>query len=191
MKQLVIGAIAAAFLAGCSVSPTTPKAPLPDRVEDISAWQTEGRVGIRTEQDAVSGNFRWQHSAKHYELNIYGPFGQGATRLEGAAGQVSTLTYDDKTITGPSAEALLYQELGWHFPVDQVQYWMRGLASPNSPADIEYDTDGITPKQISQAGWTITYKEFTTISHLKLPQKMQVAHPPYRVNLIITSWDVQ
>ncbi|MGB2064407.1 MAG: lipoprotein insertase outer membrane protein LolB [Marinomonas gallaica] len=191
IKHLVIGIMASAFLAGCSLSPTSPKAPLPERAEDIMAWQNEGRVGIRTEQDAISGNFNWQHSPEHYELNIYGPFGQGATRLEGIPGKESRLTYDDKNLTGPSADALLYHELGWHFPVTSVQYWIRGLAAPNSAAEITYQQDGTTPEQILQNGWTITYKEFTELEHLKLPQKMQVTHPPYRVNLIITDWNVQ
>ncbi|RDL43582.1 outer membrane lipoprotein LolB [Marinomonas piezotolerans] len=191
MKTPLIIVFVTAILAGCSTTPSVPPEPTPERTEDISAWQTEGRVGIRTENDAISGNFYWNQSQERYELNIYGPFGQGATRLEGSVGQSAQLSYDDKTIVGKNAEELLYSELGWQFPVTQVQYWIRGLASPKSYADITYDVDGSTPKQIYQDGWTITYKEFTSIDHLKLPQKMQVTQLPYRVNLIITSWDVQ
>ncbi|CUB03089.1 lipoprotein insertase outer membrane protein LolB [Marinomonas fungiae] len=191
IKHLWLSSLAAALLAGCSLSPTTPKPPTPERVEDISAWQTEGRVGIRTEQDAISGNFNWDQNPEHYELNIYGPFGQGATRLKGIPGQQASLTYDDKELTGPNAEALLYHELGWHFPVTNVQYWIRGLVSPNSPAEIAYQADGTTPEQIIQDGWTVLYREFTDLDGLKLPQRMQVTHAPYRVNLIITDWTVQ
>ena len=191
VKYLWVSSFCSLLLAGCSVSPTTPKAPTPERVEDISAWQTEGRVGIRTEQDAISGNFNWVHNPEHYELNIYGPFGQGATRLEGTPGQEARLTYDDKELNGPSAEALLYHELGWHFPVTNVQYWIRGMASPDSAADISYQADGVTLEQIVQDGWTVTYREFTELDGLKLPQRMQVTHTPYRVNLIITDWTVQ
>lgn len=190
-KHILLGVITTAFLAGCSISPSTPKAPIPDRAEDITTWQTEGRVGIRTAQDAVSGNFNWEHSPEHYELNIYGPFGQGATRIEGIPGKESRLTYDDKDLRGPSAEALLYHELGWHFPVTNVQYWIRGLPAPDSAAEISYQSDGITPEQIVQDGWTITYREFTSLGTLRLPQRLQVTHSPYRVNLIVTDWDVQ
>lgn len=191
MKRILLGALAAALLAGCSVSPITPKAPLPESVNDLNEWHTEGRVGIRTADDAVSGNFNWDHSPEHYEINIYGPFGQGATRIEGIPGQSSTLSYDDKTITGDNAESMLYREFGWQFPVSQVQYWIRGLASPTTPASIDFQADGSTPSTIIQDGWTITYKEFTAIEHLTLPQKIQVTKTPYRVNLIITDWDIQ
>ena len=191
MKKALMGALAVAVLSGCSMTPTTPKAPTPETAQDIKAWQTEGRVGIRTESDAISGNFYWDYSQEQYELNIYGPFGQGATRLQGTPNKVAQLTYDDKTVVGKSAEELLYTELGWHFPVNQVQYWIRGLPSPKSYAEIEYDIDGTTPQKITQDNWTITYREFTQIDNLKLPQRMQVTRLPYRVNLIITQWDVQ
>ena len=190
IKHIIAGVVTSAILAGCSMSPKIPTAPTPDSVEDIQAWQTEGRVGIRTDSDAISGNFNWSHTKEFYELNIYGPFGQGATRLEGTPGSEATLSYEDKVQVGPSAEALLYHELGWHFPVTNVQYWIRGLAAPNTAAEIEYREDG-TPEQIIQDGWTISYKEFTNVDTLKLPQRMQVTHTPYRVNLIITDWAVQ
>ncbi|MBJ7549318.1 lipoprotein insertase outer membrane protein LolB [Marinomonas ostreistagni] len=190
LKRLFAGLITVIVVTGCSMTPTTPTKPVPESIEQIQSWQTEGRVGIRTETDAISGNFNWSHNTEHYELNIYGPFGQGATRLEGTPGSEAKLSYDDKVAKGESAEALLYYELGWHFPVTNVQYWIRGLASPNTPAETAYREDG-TPEQIIQDGWTITYKEFTNVDQLKLPQRMQVVHTPYRVNLIITDWAVQ
>lgn len=191
MKRFTLGASTLLVLAGCSLTPSTPKAPLPESVMAIDTWHTEGRVGIRTADDAVSGNFNWQHSPSQYEINIYGPFGQGATRIKGTADGPATLSYDDQTITGPSVEAMLYQQFGWQFPVAQVKYWMRGLASPASPAKIDFAADGDTPEQIKQDGWTVNYREFTQIEHLTLPQKIQVAKAPYRVNLIITSWELQ
>ncbi|MFD1239279.1 lipoprotein insertase outer membrane protein LolB, partial [Latilactobacillus sakei subsp. carnosus] len=103
------------------MTPTTPKAPTPETVDAIQSWQTEGRVGIRTENDAISGNFYWDYGPDQYELNIYGPFGQGATRLQGTPNKVAQLTYDDKTVVGKNAEDLLFDELGWQFPVNQVR----------------------------------------------------------------------
>ncbi|MFD1384171.1 lipoprotein insertase outer membrane protein LolB [Rhodanobacter aciditrophus] len=191
MKKLIISALTVSALAGCSMTPTTPKAPTPETVDAIQSWQTEGRVGIRTENDAISGNFYWDYGPDQYELNIYGPFGQGATRLQGTPNKVAQLTYDDKTVVGKNAEDLLFDELGWQFPVNQVRYWIRGLPSPKSYANIQYDIDGKTPTQITQDNWTVTYREFTEIDNLKLPQRMQVTRLPYRVNLIITRWNVQ
>ena len=180
-----------ALISACSTQPTGPITPPPTSVGAISKWETSGRVGIRTPKDAVSGNFNWQKDPTTFALNIVGPFGQGATKLDKSQDGVVTLAYDDTVITGNDPAILLQQELGWEFPVEQVSYWIRGLADPRSAARITKDTDSKLPSQIEQDGWLVTYNSFTTIDGLSLPQKMQVSNPPFKVNLIINQWTIQ
>jgi outer membrane lipoprotein LolB len=178
------------FATGCSTTPP-PQAPnIPSEVAEILEWETEGRVGIRTQDDALSGNFYWHKTPNAFELNIVGPFGQGATTLSGNDHSV-TLKTDDRSVTGNDAETLLFNELGWHFPIRQVNYWIRGLAHPTSPADIVYRADGKLIEKLVQDGWTVTYRDYTELEHLSLPQRLQVERAPYRVNLIITQWTVK
>lgn len=180
-----------ALISACSSRPTGPVTPPPENVSAISKWETSGRVGIRTKNDAVSGNFNWQKDAKTFDLSIVGPFGQGATHLSQTTDGVVTLAYEDKVIKGNDPATLLQQELGWAFPVEQVTYWIRGLAYPNSAARISKDPDSQLPNKIEQDGWLITYSNFTKVDGLSLPQKMQVSNPPFRVNLIINQWTIQ
>jgi outer membrane lipoprotein LolB len=180
-----------ALVSACSTRPTGPITPPPESVSAISKWETSGRVGIRTQNDAVSGNFNWQKDAKTFDLSIVGPFGQGATNLNQSANGKVTLSYEDKVITGNDPATLLQKELGWEFPVKQVTYWIRGLAAPTSAAKITKDSDDQLPDKIEQDGWLITYSNFTKVDGLSLPQKMQVSNPPFRVNLIINQWIIQ
>ncbi|WP_421849051.1 lipoprotein insertase outer membrane protein LolB [Marinomonas sp.] len=180
-----------ALISACSTRPTGPITPPPESVSAISKWETSGRVGIRTQNDAVSGNFNWQKDAKTFDLSIVGPFGQGATNLNQATDGKVTLSYEDKVITGNDPATLLQQELGWEFPVKQVTYWIRGLASPDSAARVSKNPDSQLPNKIEQDGWLIIYSNFTKIDGLSLPQKMQVSNPPFRVNLIINQWTIQ
>lgn len=180
-----------ALISACSSRPTGPVTPPPENVSAISKWETSGRVGIRTKNDAVSGNFNWQKDTKTFDLSIVGPFGQGATHLSQTTDGVVTLAYEDKVIKGNDPATLLQQELGWAFPVEQVTYWIRGLAYPNSAARISKDPDSQLPNKIEQDGWLITYSNFTKVDGLSLPQKMQVSNPPFRVNLIINQWTIQ
>lgn len=191
LQRISFGFLLAILMVGCSVTPPAQVDSLPKTTADITGWHTEGRVGIRTKDDALSGNFTWDHSPEYYELNIFGPFGQGATRLFGIPNKEANLSYDDKELKGNNPEVLLYRELGWNFPVTNVQYWIRGLAAPNSKAEIAYREDGVSPTQIIQDGWTIAYKEYSSVGHLQLPQRLQVTRSPYRVNLIITDWIVK
>lgn len=179
------------IISACSSRPTGPVIPPPDSVSAISKWETSGRVGIRTKEDAVSGNFNWQKNPNTFALSIVGPFGQGATKLDQNQDGIVTLAYEDTVVTGNNPAALLQQELGWEFPVEQVTYWIRGLAAPNSPSRISQDPISKLPNTIQQDGWLITYNNFTKIDGLSLPQRMQVSNPPFRVNLIINQWTIQ
>jgi len=179
------------LISACSTQPKGPITPPPSSVEAISHWETSGRVGIRTENDAISGNFDWQKTPSTFSLNIIGPFGQGATSLKKTTEGKVTLAYENTQVTGTSAAELLQQELGWAFPVEQVTYWIRGLASPYLPARIERysSTDNIS--NIKQDGWVISYRKFSQVNGLLLPQRMQVSNPPFNVNLIINQWTIQ
>lgn len=179
------------IISACSSRPTGPVIPPPDSVSAISKWETSGRVGIRTKEDAVSGNFNWQKNPNTFALSIVGPFGQGATKLDQNQDGIVTLAYEDTVVTGNNPATLLQQELGWEFPVEQVTYWIRGLAAPNSPSRISQDPISKLPSTIQQDGWLITYNNFTKIDGLSLPQRMQVSNPPFRVNLIINQWTIQ
>lgn len=177
-------------LAACSTQPKGPIVPPPQSVSAIKQWETSGRVGIRTPDDAISGNFNWHHTPTTFSLNIVGPFGQGATKLSQSQDNTVTLTYEDKTITGQDPSQLLYNELGWDFPIQQVTYWIRGMAYPETDANIELDEEQRL-KSIEQDGWLVNYTRFTDVDGLELPQKIQVAKPPFKVNLIINQWTIQ
>ena len=186
------------ILSACSSKPPGPTTPPPTSIAAIEKWETSGRVGIRTSDDAISGNFNWQTDPTTFSLKIVGPFGQGATKLDQTKDGTVTLAYKDTKVQGDNAAILLQQELGWEFPVEQVTYWIRGLAAPVNPltplvqkAQVITDSKTNLPKTIEQDGWTVTYSSFTDVEGLSLPRKMQVSKPPFRVNLIINQWTIQ
>lgn len=191
MNRLIYITALISLLSACSSKPKGPVHPPPPSVEEITSWETSGRVGIRTADDAISGNFNWQKSPTNFILKVVGPFGQGATTLTQSDNSLVKLAYKGKLITGSSPAELLKQELGWVFPVEDVDYWIRGLASPQSEAEIIQDLKTLHPKKITQNGWAVTYTNFTEVDGLYLPQKMQVQNPPYKINLIINQWTVQ
>ncbi|MCV2403720.1 lipoprotein insertase outer membrane protein LolB [Marinomonas sp. C2222] len=191
MNRIIYVIALTILISACSSKPKGPVHTPPSSVEAISSWETSGRVGIRTADDAVSGNFNWQKTPNTFSLKVVGPFGQGATTLTQNNNSLVTLSYDGKQVTGSSPAELLEQELGWGFPVEDVDYWIRGLISPHSNAEVKTDSATLRPQQITQNGWLITYTNFTEVDGLYLPQKMQVQNPPYRINLIINQWTVR
>lgn len=188
--RFVLLTILASLIAACTSQPQK-QTPPPASVSAIKEWSTEGRVGIRTKDDAVSGNFDWHHTEQTFDLHIYGPFGQGSTKLTKDKEGKVTLYYKGKTVVGYDAGALLNQQLGWQFPVKQVVYWIKGQPYPNTPSKITYRSGSKLASKIIQDGWTINYEKYTSDQGLSLPQKLQVTRMPYRVNLIINQWNIQ
>ncbi|MCZ2720606.1 lipoprotein insertase outer membrane protein LolB [Marinomonas sp. 15G1-11] len=178
------------LISGCSNTPKV-STPTPVTVDQITQWETVGRVGIRTEEDALSGNFNWFHNNSKFDLSIIGPFGQGSTHLAQISPGNVELKYNDVEVNGTSARTLLSEQFGWQFPVEQVSYWIKGLPSPNSPYEIQNGFNSDRAEEIIQDGWTVTYKEYTEVDGLELPSKLQASNPPYRVNLIITQWTIK
>lgn len=179
-----------AFISACSTTPKQVIIP-PANVDAITQWQASGRVGIRTSQDAISGNFNWQHNPEDFSLVISGPFGQGTTKISQDVNQLVTLEYKDTKVSGDSPETLLEQHFGWQFPVTQIAFWARGLAEPNSAAAFSYNVETQLLEQLIQDGWTVNYKEYQDVLGLQLPRKLQAIKAPFRVNLIINDWTIQ
>jgi outer membrane lipoprotein LolB len=178
------------FISACS---TNSKQTIiaPSSVNSITQWQATGRVGIRTSDDAISGNFNWHHSPQGFSLVISGPFGQGTTKLSQDDSQQVILEYKDIKATGSNPELLLKQHFGWQFPVSQIAYWARGLAEPSAAAAFSYNVESQHLEELVQDGWTVTYKEYTQVQGLTLPRKLQAVKAPFRVNLIINDWTIQ
>jgi len=178
-------------------------------IDEIKQWSSSGRVGIRTDDDAHSGNFNWRHNDKEFEFIISGPFGQGTTKISGTEGHKEhedlaghedhkyhniVLEYKDIVASGTDAEALLLDHFGWHFPIIQISYWVRGIPYSGSKAMVIYDDElesTLKPTTIIQDDWTINYTRYETVNGVQLPHKLQAEKLPYRVNLIINSWDIQ
>ncbi len=185
LRLLMISFIAY-FLSACNIFQIEQ-----ENINTIKQWDTKGRVSIKTPNVAVYGNFDWHESPINFSLRIYGPLGQGSTKLSGINNKKVTLTYSNKKIVGRNATSLLRKKLGWEFPVNQVKYWIRGLPYPKTPYRLTNNNKTRLPAIIRQDSWKVSYKTFSDVKGLYLPKTIQVSHPPYQVNLIITNWNIQ
>lgn len=207
MTRYFITLLLAITLAACSTN-ARKEVKVFSSLEEVTLWSNSGRVGIRTDNDAHSGSFNWQHSDHEFELVIHGPFGQGTVKISGNESHTEhgdlvghenhhqqniILEYKDVVASGTDAEALLLDHFGWHFPVVEISYWVRGIPYPDQEAQISYEdkTQPNLPTIIEQGDWTINYSRYKSVNGIQLPHKLQAKNPPYRVNLIINSWEIQ
>lgn len=177
-------------LAGCEnfSSKQTSSQPLPEHLQDLQSWEIRGKLGVKTDQDRASTSVKWQQqAANEYQINLVGPLGQGAVEIIGQPQSVS-VSIKGETYTSSSARSLLSEQLGWDLPVEQFQYWVKGVPSPNKTIDaISYSADG-NIDSLSQDGWLITYDSFEDFEHWRLPSKLTASFNSLKLTLIIRDW---
>lgn len=187
--------VAFVCLAGCATAPSIAPAPDPQRawetreraLADVNVWSAFGRIAIRSETDRWSATLRWEQNGDSYQIDLSGPFGQGAARIIGRPGAVELIAGDGRRSHANSPEALLRRELGWHVPLAGLRHWVLGRPSP-ALGPITYDLDQYgRMASFSQAGWEMRYESYGD-GELALPTRLVVSRPGIAATLIVKRW---
>jgi len=180
--------MALALLPGCSVFQTAPTtASMPGSAAQLMDWHISGKAGIRLRNEAHSAYVEWTQHDDSFDLLLFGPLGQGKSRLRGDQRTVSLETASGETWHDTSPETLLERLYGWQLPVSRAQYWVKGLAAPDSSASVQRNADG-SLSHLEQDGWIIDYLSYQPPSPALLPQKLVMRYDGVRVTLIIKQW---
>ena len=161
-----------------------------DELMRLQTWDLEGRIAVRTPDESGSGSLYWRQRPEEYALRVIAPFSGGMYELNGAAGVVSLRTPDNSLSQAADAEALLQRAAGWHFPVSELVYWIRGLPAPSLVVEqLLLDAENrITA--LSQGGWSIRYKRYSGVGRLSLPARLDLENEQVRVRLSVREWEL-
>jgi outer membrane lipoprotein LolB len=160
---------------------------MPDNSGALLHWHISGKVGIRLPDDAHSAYVEWTQHADDFDVLLFGPLGQGKSRLLGKPGEVQLKLANGDTWRDTSPEALLDRLYGWQLPVSRAQYWVKGLAAPKTHAVTRFNADG-TLAHLEQDGWNIDYLNYQDSAPIRLPQKLIMQYDQVRVTLVVKQW---
>lgn len=153
-------------------------------------FRLRGKIGVRggPKNDGFSASFDWIQAGDSYVIELWGPFGQGRTRLRGNG---STLTITDAhgaTLVGDGPEILMREHLGWSAPVGVLGHWVRGRPAPGHPATSqERDAEG-NLQRFAQLGWTIELSRWRERESDHLPGKVVAVRDDSRVTVVCREW---
>lgn len=160
-----------------------------DQLAILGAWKMEGRLAVSNESDGGSGQFRWNKNASDNRMDFHGTLGRGAWKLE-ADEQGAELTLADGTVhRAYSIDQLVRQQVGWEIPVENLSWWVRGLATPGHFRKRVIDGEGNISKLL-QDGWAIEYDRYRVFGDISMPVKLTAYQGDWRVKLVIRSWDL-
>ncbi|HUH55132.1 MAG TPA: lipoprotein insertase outer membrane protein LolB [Rhodanobacter sp.] len=155
----------------------------------VDRWVLQGRLGVSNGSDGGSGSFSWSQDGDHYEFVLRAPVTGKSFRLSGDNHGALMEGLDGGPIRGRDAESLMHRALGWDVPLSDLRAWVLGLRADSGPAELTFGEDRL-PATLLQDGWSVDYREWDTNRQPPLPKKLYAAKPPYKVKLVIESWQL-
>lgn len=185
MRRLAVTALCALVLGGCASLPV-PRvdAPLPVL---SSNWTLQGRIGVQSGEQSLSGRIQWQHRADADDVLMTSPLGQGVARIVRDADGVTLEVPNQPTRRAADAETLTREALGYVLPVAGLAWWVQGRPAPTGPFESTPDASGRIA-QLKQDGWVIDYLEYTADAR---PRRIVVAREGLQIRLVADSWLMQ
>jgi outer membrane lipoprotein LolB len=164
-------------------------------VNNASSWTLQGRLNIRQANNSDTVTLNWQQMVQDFEINLSGAFGIGATMISGNQESIRLQQGNQTPIEAASLSELSRDYLGYEFPAEALQFWVRGIPSPDSPSTMEFNDNQLlaslsqTDAQGNQ--WLLEYDRYQESGGLNLPGRIRMSHPDYLLTFIIQSWQIQ
>lgn len=162
-------------------------------LSDIESWQIKGRFSAKTSTETWTGSIIWLQQARQYKINISGPLSTGSILLEGTDGFAQLQLSENQFASDTNPQSLLYDQTGLNLPVNELKHWLLGLPHPQGKKDTE---GAITLNQnsllskLEQNNWEVTFKRYTTVNDVQLPNKIFLKNQDIDVRLIIQQWQI-
>ncbi len=146
-------------------------------------WTLSGKIGITTPEESVAGFIRWQQLQDNFDIYVTGPLGQGSTRIQGNPSK-ATITQGGKISEGLDPQKLIFDQLGWFFPLENLPFWLQGKQAPFSPATTAMEDGKLS--QIKQDMWTVDYQRYH--AYYNLPERIKIRQGQWKFLIVVKNW---
>ena len=174
-------------LAGCTGLPVVPEAP--------ETFVLTGKVGVREADESFSANLLWHQKGEAFEIDLWGPLGQGRVKLVKKDGEISLESAKGVLAQG-DPEQVMQTHLGWSLPLDVLPAWVQGAPFPDLPVSgLSEDASG-NVSGFEQAGWAVVLERYRNVpvgpeaaaTERALPRRVTATREDARVRLVISEW---
>lgn len=165
-RALRVAVTAVALWLGACAAPAPP----PERsyAGRFSALAVDGE-----RRESVNGLFTLEVRGAQQRIDLATPVGTTVARIEISPGRATATGPQLQSASGPDAERLVEELLGWRLPVAGLADWIDGRPAPDRPATTLRDGDRIS--EIVQDGWTIRIAEYSPAT--QRPRRLLMDRP--------------
>jgi outer membrane lipoprotein LolB len=168
------------WMAGCTVARP--------QVDAGIDFRLRGKIAVRGPGDAFSASFDWIQMGEAFDIELWGPLGQGRVHLSGDGTRLTVTDPRGATVTGVGAEPLMASKLGWSVPIAALPYWVRGRYDPgNAFAGERWAADGGLAG-FKQLGWTVEVSGWRESALGRVPARIVAVQPERRIVIVCKEW---
>ena len=150
----------------------------------VSSWELSGAMAARNQKKGWNASLHWaQQGINRYQIHLNGPLGGGSVIIKKEDGLV-TYTDGTKKASSSNADELLLKQTGIQLPVNNLYYWVRGLAAPGAVTTSKFDEQHRLIS-LTQAGYTIHYTHYLSVNQIELPGKIELQGHGVVIKLVI------
>ncbi|MDP6472654.1 MAG: outer membrane lipoprotein LolB [Pseudomonadales bacterium] len=178
---LICNAIFILLLSGCAtLKPTVSN---PDFV-------LGGKIGFQRTtleggEEGGSARFQWTQTGGRYQIDLWGVFGQGRTRLTGDARAMQVTNGSGEVLLVGAPEVVMQQRLGWMLPVEVLPDWLWGLPTPAFAVKEAQSDDAGRLSGFSQIGWRVSLGEYRSFGEGEQPRRVTIRRPGFTARVIV------
>lgn len=174
-------------VAGCAALPETPETP--------ETFVLTGKVGVREAEESFSANLLWHQMGEAFEIDLWGPLGQGRVKLVKKNGEIS-LESDKGVLAQGDPERVMQAHLGWSLPLEVLPAWVQGGPLAEVPASGLREDEFGRVLGFEQLGWNVLLERYQRVpvgsaseaAERELPRRVTATRNDARVRLVISDW---
>ena len=171
---------AAVLIAGCMVA-------RPDVATSVD-FRLRGKIAVRGPGDAFSASFDWMQRGEAFDIDLWGPLGQGRVHLRGDGTRLTVTDARGTTASGIGAQRLMTSTLGWSVPISALPYWVRGRYDPgNAVSGESWAADG-TLAGFRQLGWAVEVSRWRESALGRVPARIVATQRERRIVIVCKEW---
>ncbi len=193
MRFLITTGLCLFILSACSLAPSKPNEVVPHTQSSQPIpenWRLSAKLGIRAPDQNGSVSLTWEQLGPAYQVQVQAPLGQGSAVIYGRDKEVVIERPGKPSITATDNEYLLKDTLGWSFPLNDLKFWVRGIANPDTATQSLQQNPTGTLDELQQSQWTISYSRYQQNGQWLLPGKIVAQKDDTRLTLIIRQWQL-
>lgn len=160
----------------------------------LDNWRIHGRFSAQKDNEAWHGSLRWQQRGDRYEIQLSGPFGQGAVQLQGDQDISKLRLSPQEHYSANNPETLLENYTGFSLPIKHLTHWIRGMPAPLVSTDAFTTNEAGYLVTLNQAGWSVLIKGYIDVESnaqsMHLPRKLFLENQIFDVRLVIDQWQL-